>query len=221
MGTDNLFHKRKAKAAKNLERQKSKRSSYKKILIVCEGEKTEPYYFQDLIQYHKLNTANVAIDGSCGSSPRSIYNHAAAMYEEERRKGNPYDGVYCVFDKDSHETYVETVQIIANHKPPKVFHATTSIPCFEYWILLHFEYTTKAYASTGKNSIADEVIKDLLRYMPDYTKGKANVYTTLAAQVERAITFAAKSNHEANVNHTDTPTTQIGKLVKLLREVKG
>ena len=76
MGSDNLFHKRKAKAAKTLERRKSKRSSYEKILIVCEGEKTEPYYFDDLIQYHKLNTANVEIDGSCGSSPKSVYDHA-------------------------------------------------------------------------------------------------------------------------------------------------
>lgn len=220
MGTDNLFHKRKAKAAKSLERQRSKRSSYKKILIVCEGEKTEPYYFDDLIQHHKLNTANVEIDGSCGSSPRSVYDHATTMYEEERRRGDPYDEVYCVFDKDSHACYFETVQKIGIHKPSKVFHATTSIPCFEYWILLHFEYTTKAYAPTGQNSIADEVIRDLLRYMPDYTKGKASVYTYLAEHVERAIALAASANNEANANHTDTPTTQIGKLVKLLREIR-
>lgn len=45
MGTDNLFHKRKAKNAKNLQRRAVKRDAYAKILIVCEGEKTEPNYF--------------------------------------------------------------------------------------------------------------------------------------------------------------------------------
>lgn len=39
MGTDNLFHKRKAKNAKGLQRKATQRDSYAKILIVCEGEK--------------------------------------------------------------------------------------------------------------------------------------------------------------------------------------
>ena len=45
MGSEDLFHKRKAKAADSLKRRKAKRSSYDKVLIVCEGEKTEPNYF--------------------------------------------------------------------------------------------------------------------------------------------------------------------------------
>ena len=44
MGSDNLYHKRKAKKAKDLARRKSKRAPYDKVLIVCEGEKTEPNY---------------------------------------------------------------------------------------------------------------------------------------------------------------------------------
>lgn len=39
MGTDNLFHKRKAKSAKGLQRRAAKRDAYAKVLIVCEGEK--------------------------------------------------------------------------------------------------------------------------------------------------------------------------------------
>ena len=45
MGSEDLFHKRKAKSAEQLERRKAKRSPYEKVLIVCEGEKTEPNYF--------------------------------------------------------------------------------------------------------------------------------------------------------------------------------
>lgn len=76
MGSDNLHHKRKAKDAQHLQRRKSQRAPYDKILIVCEGEKTEPNYFKELINYYKLNTANVEIDGSCGSSPEKVLKRA-------------------------------------------------------------------------------------------------------------------------------------------------
>ena len=59
MGSDNLFHRRKAKKTSDLARRRAKRSAYQKILIVCEGEKTEPNYFNELIDYYELNTANV------------------------------------------------------------------------------------------------------------------------------------------------------------------
>jgi hypothetical protein len=59
MGTDNLFHKRKARRASELTRRKTRRESYAKVLIVCEGEKTEPLYFNDLKDHYGLNSANI------------------------------------------------------------------------------------------------------------------------------------------------------------------
>jgi len=109
VGTDNLHHKRKAKKAKDLKRRKSKRAAYDKVLIVCEGEKTEPNYFKELVIFYAINTANVAIDGSCGSSPISVVRQAVKLYKSEAKKGDPYDRVYCVFDRDSHSTYDEAL----------------------------------------------------------------------------------------------------------------
>jgi hypothetical protein len=102
MGSEDLHHKRKAKKADKLAREKNRRASYDKVLIVCEGEKTEPNYFNELIEHYEINSANVAIDGSCGSSPRSVFKRAEQLYKSEERKGAPFDRVYCVFDKDSH-----------------------------------------------------------------------------------------------------------------------
>lgn len=48
MGTDNLFHRLKTKQIKELSRKNAKRDPYDKVLIVCEGKKTEPHYFNDL-----------------------------------------------------------------------------------------------------------------------------------------------------------------------------
>lgn len=46
MGSDDLFKKRKVRKARDISRRIAKRSENKKILIVCEGQKTEPLYLQ-------------------------------------------------------------------------------------------------------------------------------------------------------------------------------
>lgn len=44
-----------------LERKKNKRASYDRILIICEGAKTEPLYFDEIRQFYKLHTANIQV----------------------------------------------------------------------------------------------------------------------------------------------------------------
>ncbi len=136
MGSEDLFHKRKAKASAELGRRKAKRESYEKVLIVCEGEKTEPNYFRELVAYYELNTANVEIDGKCGSSPKNVYKRALELYTTEENRGDPFDRVYCVFDKDTHSTYQETLTAISSQSPKRGFFHVTSVPCFEYWLFL-------------------------------------------------------------------------------------
>jgi hypothetical protein len=220
MGSDDLFHKRKAKAADDLRRRKAKRAPYAKVLIVCEGEKTEPLYFEDLVAENCLNSANVEVDRSSGSSPKSVFEHAVNLWEKEQRKGDPFDKVYCVFDKDSHESYQETLKRIAIQKPEGIFFAAVSVPCFEYWLLLHFEYTTKPYSTTGGSSCAEEAIKDLHKYMPNYSKGDTEIYSTLKDQLDFAKANAKRSLQHAASSHTDNPSTNICELVELLEQLK-
>jgi hypothetical protein len=221
MGSDNLFHTRKAKSADRLERRKAKRSSYEKVLIVCEGEKTEPNYFNECIQFYKLNTANVEVDGTCGSSPKSVYERAVKLWKAEVKRENPYDRVYCVFDRDTHETYNETVEGISERNPRDNFYAAVSVPCFEYWLLLHFKYTTRPYTATGKLSVGGEVLKELKEVMPEYEKGNNNTFLSLSSQIELAKKNAARSLNHANDNHTDNPSTAIHDLIDYLQNLKS
>ena len=111
MGTDDLFHKRKAKRASELARRKARREPYAKVLVVCEGEKTEPNYFNGLKDHYGLNSANVEVCGECGSDPLSIYRYARQLYREEKDADDPFDRVYCVFDKDTHGTYQQALGV--------------------------------------------------------------------------------------------------------------
>jgi RloB-like protein len=220
MGSDDLHHKRKAKAVDSLERRKAKRASYDRVLIVCEGEKTEPNYFNELIDYYKLNTANVAIDGKCGSSPRNVFERALELWNREDRKGDSFDRVYCVFDKDNHESYDETLNRISRAKPRNVFCSAVSVPCFEYWILLHFNYSTRPYAATHSASVGDQVFKELKGLMPTYEKGCKGIFSLLNDQVEFAKKNAERALANADKNHTDNPSTQIHKLIHYLQNLK-
>lgn len=214
MGTDNLHHKRKAKSLESLARRASKRSSYDRVLIVCEGKKTEPYYFLGLIRHYKINSANIEVDGSSGSSPCKVYERALDVAKQEEINGNPFDRVYCVFDKDSHSTYSETLRKISETEN---FYAANSVPCFEYWLLLHFVYTTKGYARSGKKSIADAVITDLKKHISDYTKGREDIFEELVDKIEVAKSNSKRSLREALINKTDNPSTNIHDVIEYLQ----
>lgn len=51
--------KRESKRPRDLAHPKARREPYRKVLIVCEGKKTEPQYFRDLKDHYKLNTATI------------------------------------------------------------------------------------------------------------------------------------------------------------------
>lgn len=102
MGSNDLFHKRKAKTATELNRRKPVRASYDKVLIVCEGSKTEPLYFQELIDHYEIHSANVKISGDCGSDPVSVVNHGIQLYQNEKQAGSgPFDR-YIAFSTVMH-----------------------------------------------------------------------------------------------------------------------
>ena len=220
MGSDDLFHKKKAKSAKQLQRRQSRRAAYEKLLIVCEGEKTEPHYFNGIRNYYDLNTANVEISGDCNSDPMSLVDYAKQRYREERDSGDPFDRIFCVFDKDAHTTYVRALDALHSANPDNTFFAINSVPCFEYWLLLHFQYSTKSYTDLSANSAGNQVINDLKNFMPDYEKGGTEIFAELFLQLDFAKNNAARALGESEKNGTDNPSTHIHTLVEFMQNLK-
>lgn len=218
MGSDDLFHKRKTQTAQSLNRKKAKRSSYNMILIVCEGEKTEPNYFSELIDDLRLNTANIKIVGNNGgSAPISIVDFALTEYKKEKE----YDRVYCVFDKDQHESYDNAIDKIKRAKLSKghKIQAITSVPCFEFWLLLHYKSTTKQFGMKS-GSICASVISDLEKHIPSYAKGDRDIYKITKTKIETAIENSKKVEKHCKSVGTDMPSTKVYELVEYLRKLK-
>ncbi len=229
MGSENLFHKRKAKSATGHKRRLAKRSPYDRVLIICEGEKTEPDYFEALIDDLQLNTANVEIaKNTAGSSPRNVVEFALTAYKKDKKEGRAtgeqYDQVYCVFDKDTHPTYQEALDTFRREKKLGKrgcpIHAVTSVPCFEFWLLLHFTYTTKVF-NARRGSLCASVIADLKKHIPSYEKGgMKQIYQLVKEHIPTAIVRAKQVEQHCESGGTDNPSTNVYELVSYLQQLK-
>lgn len=212
MGSDDLFRKRKARKASDLTRRAAKKNEYESILIVCEGTKTEPNYFNEFIDDLELNTANVKTLSSPATCPRKLVEFAIEKSHED-----DYDFIYCVFDKDTHEKYREALHLIEGR--PNIVSAN-SVPCFEYWLILHYVPSTRAFYARASKSPGDEAVEELKRCIPDYAKGKRGIYALLKERMVKAIGNAKTTNAAAHAANTDNPSTNVHKLVELLLEIK-
>ncbi|MBQ8706797.1 MAG: RloB domain-containing protein [Succinivibrionaceae bacterium] len=213
MGSDDLFKKRKARRLKDQQRRIGFCKSYDRVLIVCEGVQTEPLYFECFKEEYDLSSANIIVtDASInGSDPMSIIKYAEKLYKESQTENNAFDRVFCVFDKDQHSNYDTALRELSN--AGSHFTAITSVPCFEYWFLLHFEYTTKPFSS------ASSVISELKRYIPFYAKNNSGVFFALKDKMITAIRNAENVNAYVSRISTDNPSTKVVDLVKYLLEL--
>lgn len=194
----------------SLTRRKYVREPYDKVLIVCEGEKTEPNYFKGLKNHLRLKTANVAIVGE-GATPAKIVERAKELEKQEKERGDPFDKVFCVFDKDRHTDYQKALDQL---KARKNYAAITAVPAFEYWLILHFRYTTSPYQDTS------ELVRDLKRHLPDYEKNDTGIFKKLQERLETAKKNAARSLEAARQAATDNPSTKVHLLVTALQAIK-
>lgn len=98
----------------------------------------------------------------------SLVKYAIDLYKNSQKEGNDFDFVFCVFDKDDHANYKQAINEISKIKNKAEFHAITSVPCFEFWLLLHFCCKTKPFRSVKGKSAAEQVVCELQNYIQRY-----------------------------------------------------
>lgn len=223
MGTDNLFSKRKAREASVLSRQQAVRKQNKRYLIVCEGEKTEPLYFGEMVSFLQIPEFQVRIAPNQGSSPDKIVSHALSLFEKDSKQGDPYDKVFCVFDRDEHSTYDMAMSRIDDLiKSKKPFSAITSTPCFEIWFLLHFTYTEMPFTKKGKKTACENLISKLKTYplMKNYEKNTTGFFVLLQKKLQFAIKSAERLRQSSQNSGSQNPLTNVDLLIEDIQALK-
>jgi len=201
------------RSKKSWGRGKPFRVPNKLLLIVCEGRRTEPNYFHSIRREKRLSMAHIEIvPGSiCGTDPDNIVRYAIKE-QKRRRKDEMFDEVWCVFDRDDHLNIPTAFDLARRSRLNLAF----SNPSFELWFLLHFEEQT-AYITR------DQVITNLKRHIPRYTKSMEGVYGLVSGQLNTAILRCQnlRDMHRRNGNlDTRNPSSRVDELVVTLNSVK-
>ncbi len=216
-----------SRGRKPFSRKGKKRYEGDKILIVCEGTDTEPNYFNALKEHFQLHQAAIEIVPSSGSAPQTVVKYAKKAIEKACSEGDPYTKVYCVIDKDRHPGYSNALQTIRDFEPDNEKHCGTilcaipSVPCFEYWILMHFTRTTRSFG-TGGSSPCDQLIRTALStYIPGYQKAeRKSAKELVSTKLKTARTNSAITLQAAKNAGTDDPSTKVHLLVDELEYLK-
>ena len=195
-------------------RQGPKREQYDRVLIVCEGSRTEPLYFEEIASRYRLSTANIKVIGS-GADPRTVVREARKERDRERRRGEKYDRVYCVFDRDEHATFQEA----CNKARAIGLQLARSWPCFEFWLRLHFGFTRQPYARSGGKSPAQNCVNEVCELLPGYAKAAHGVFAEIEDRLEEAKAHAVRALADADATNEFNPSTEVHALVDYLQSL--
>ena len=186
------------------------------IAIVGEGE-TEWFYFDSLRRSKRYSF----------SIEPSLPQHADIdhmMKLVRKAVFNEYDYVFCLLDMDrinsiskERERYNECIKDFA--ETSVIF--IESMPCIEFWFLLHFleHYSTKPYLDCSS------VIPELNKYFKGYEKTKNffrrnSLYNILSinGDIDRAKKYARKltERHELELDNKTFPYSEIYKILDIL-----
>ena len=188
------------------------------MLIVCEGEKTEPNYFEEIRKSARIAPADIrVIPSELGTQPLRVVESAIREFSKKKA----YDRVYAVFDRDDHENYANAIhkaeaqngKLKNDERKPISFCAIVSVPCFEFWLLLHFE-----------NVLAwlhRDVVYDRLRqYIFGYQKNASDIY----AKTRHLLGTASDRANQLRATSVRLPGndayTDVDKVVAFLNSLK-
>jgi hypothetical protein len=209
------------KSTRSLHRGKPTRERYDRILIVCEGKKTEPNYFNEIRQEARLSAINVCIlHSQAGTQPLQVVNFAEAEFNKTRG----FEKVFAVFDRDDHSTYANAIakaealssnaNLVNDEGKQVEFKAIVSVPCFELWLLLH-------YVDIQAYSHRNEILHRLRSHIANYEKGQEGLYK-LTQSLLTVATGRAKHLRKRFLRLPgDEAYTDVDELVDILRSIKS
>lgn len=189
--------------------------SISSLWIFCEGE-TERNYFAQLKAVERIKGMQIR---PVICEDKNIVG--IVKYSINHLKHNRYflkgDSVVYVFDRDknTNEDFEEAKKMVKNPNIQLIL----SNPCFEFWILLHFElYYEPVYPQLLK-------VK-LQKHMGSYKKNDPNIYNNTKDKIETAKEYSKKvyqmhiDENRQILCEESNPSTMLFQLIELIQQYK-
>jgi hypothetical protein len=226
-------HIQKRLASEEHNRKRNTKNKRKYFLIVCEGEETEPNYFESLkkdLPKGVLTSCRIDIEGT-GRNTLSLVKESIKIKERlENQTSLSIDKIWVVFDRDSFESdnFNEAINLCKNNSP-EIGCAWTN-EAFELWYLLHFHFYNTSINREMYQKLIEGNLKPILGADYKYEKNSPKMYNYLKenGNLEQAIKFAIKleADFEDRFDYANhNPSTKVHHLIaelfgleKLLKE---
>jgi hypothetical protein len=200
------------------ERVVDTREERQRILIVCEGDKTEPNYFIGFKPELPPKVIELEIHGGEGNTI-SLVDRAKEIKADRAVGDFPFDQVWVVFDRYSFDAsdFDNAISKANAHG----MRCGWSNEAFEFWYILHFEYRDTGMRRTEYQ----EKLTQLLGQR--YQKNFPDIYIQLArhGNQEQAIARARRLHEDAIAARTApslaNPCTTVFELVEELNRFKS
>ena len=216
----NKYSKKSKKRKVNI---KNKRFFY---LIVCEGTKTEPNYFESFkknLPKGVVELLNIDIEGT-GKNTLTVVEDAKKYrkkYEKEYLR--KIDKVWAVFDRDSFPSLNFNNAIVKAEKSKPKIYCAWSNEAFEIWYLLHFHFFNTGVSRDRYKKLIE---KELKKYYPDYKYKKNSIEMYDLLQKHGDMNFAIENAKKLERLYDDkkyanhNPRTKVYKLIEELLKLK-
>jgi hypothetical protein len=197
-----------------LRRRLPRREVFPRVLIVCEGIRTELGYFRALRHIERIP---IELEIFAGGTPKTLVGVAVKRKKEaelqakrSRDPNSSCEQVWCVFDVDEHPYLAEAKQQAADNG----IQVALSNPCFELWVLLHFR-DQRAYIEREK------VQRECRKHLPGFDKRLP--CEVLLDKSESALTRSKDldSWQRSRGNSEGNPYTGVFILVERLRQFRA
>ena len=164
-------------------RKVATRKVHLNYLIVCEGERTEPNYFNALVGGRNSQVLSVEVLGEGQSTCRLVHT----AIEERDKSMIEYDRVWVVFDKDDFTDFNEAIALAQSNDICSAW----SNEAFELWYYLHFQYLD---TPISRSQYIDALEREIRKHEPEYSykKNDKGTYALLCkyGNQDLAIRFA-------------------------------
>jgi len=209
---------RKYRNTSSYKRREGSKEPRKSILIVCEGSKTEPIYFNSLRSNLRLAMVNVKIVGE-GAAAITVVDRAIELREERKRLAKTsltrteYEIVYCVIDVEAPKA--ESLSRVVNKARGNKLEVVLSNPCFEYWYILHFRKTSAPFNTSQDAKSA--LRREHRAYCESDTTIFDVVYPKTADAIKHSKEVLKEQHNDAEDLSDCNPSTHVHRIVEYLQ----
>ncbi len=159
------------------------------VLIVGEGQQTEPNYFDGLKREDAVRRRfALTVKGGPGHSPEAVVRKAIDLKKGATHRKEYYDQVWCVLDVEGQQKRPSLMEAVALAEENGI-QLCLSNPSFEVWLLAHFK--RRAGFFMNSDSVVTELNKAWRKHLKrDYEKNDEQIYHRLSDRTDCAIANA-------------------------------